>query len=782
MRQLLHFLGIGSILLSATPLIGQPSNNAQGTVNTNSTPSAIQSALDNSTLDAKQSPPNSPQVDGNGYVINFNNVSIIEYIRFISQISNTNFVFQESDLQFNVTIISEGATSVEDIMSALLQILQIHGLTLVEQGNNVLIYKTQDATKLASVVEGNSNAYAPLVTRVIRTLYANPQKLKSIIAPMLSQQAVVEVSPETRHIIVTDINGNIEKVLDLIKYLDVPNTSIDVVTYFPQNGSADSLLLIADKILQPIALAEGTTISLVQQPSTNTIFITANPDMVQRAMNVLEALDQPGTGLDMPNTSVEVATYAAVNMPAASLIALAERILLPIATTEDIPFNLVLQPSTQLIFITSTPTFNKRALEVLGILDQPGGSPTQIIADLPQTDIDRINFFVYKLQHQSGERIHSALQTIGQSLNITGISNLDLVNALNDITWLPDTNSLLFLGTDNAIAKISKILREIDVPSRQVYIEVLMLKTSIQNSLNFGVQWAARVQNANGFKFNTGSIGYNNPLSPGSNLFPNPFQVPPTIGTPSAPPLPLYPGFDIGSIGDFLTHNGKWFGSIGALLNAVQGEVDTKIIMNPKIIAEDNRQAQVFVGYNIPFTTTNVNITAANSSTGFTVDYRDVGVLLEVTPTLGLGDMVTLEIHQEINEIFNTQRVDGYPLPETEKILTTTRVHVPSGYFLVISGLVKNKKQYARSGIPCLGCLPVIGGAFSDQGQLYEKDNVIIFLQPRIIDTPCQMGWISEHEGRDHYCNSTPEPCDPDCQTNRFYHDYSPGPTRFQCR
>jgi type III secretion protein C len=772
MKRFIYLLSIGTVFFSSNSIFSQQINN---TSNLQNTPNSLSEPGNGISTNIEI-----PQIDTNGYVINFTNVNIIEYIRFISKISNTNFVFEETDLQFNVSIVSEGPTSVDDIISALLQILRVHGLTLVEQGNNLLICKTQDATKIAKVVTDDANMYDPLVTRVIKIDYASPERLKTIITSLLSTQAIVEISTETRHMIVTDITSNIEKVLALVKSLDIPNSAIEVVTYFPQNGSADSLLTLAEKILIPIALSEQTTVSLVHQPSTNTIFITANPDMIHRAMNILEALDQPGTSLDMPRTSVEVATYAAVNMPASSLISLAERILLPIATNENIPFNLVLQPSTQLIFVTSTATFNKRTLEVLKVLDQPGAQPAQMVADLPSNDIERINFFLYKLQHQSGERIQSALQSIGQNLNIQGIANLDLVNSLNDITWLPDTNSLLFLGTDIAIAKIKSILHQIDVPSRQVYIEVLVIRTTLENSLTFGVQWAARLQNVNGFKFNTGSLG----AFPTTSGFAKSFAVPPTIGTPGAPSLPLVPGFNIGSIGDFITHNGKWFGSIGALLEALQIERDTKIIMNPKIIAEDNRQAQVFVGKNTPFTTTNVNITAANSSTGFTVDYRDVGVLLEVTPTLGLGDMVTLEIHQEINEIdpLNSTNIDGYPLPTTDKLLTTTRLHVPSGYFLVISGLVKNTKSYTRSGIPCLGCLPVIGGAFSQQGQDYIKENVIIFLQPRIIDTPCQMGWITNHEGRDHYCNSVPEPCDPDCQSNRFYHDYSPGPTRFQCR
>ena len=211
MRQIFYFLGIGSLFLTADTLLAQTPTPVPTLINKQEKPGTIEPQLNQSPPQLQDSKQPIPQGDSNGYVINFTNVGIIEYIRFISHISNTNFVFQENDLQFNVTIVSEGPTSVEDIMSALLQILQIHGMSLVEQGNNVLIYKTQDVTKLATVVEGDSNMYSPLVTRVIRVTYANPNKLKNIITPMLSQKAVVEVSPETRHIIVTDITGNIEK-------------------------------------------------------------------------------------------------------------------------------------------------------------------------------------------------------------------------------------------------------------------------------------------------------------------------------------------------------------------------------------------------------------------------------------------------------------------------------------------------------------------------------------------------------------------------------------------
>ncbi|MDR3624781.1 MAG: secretin N-terminal domain-containing protein [Chlamydiales bacterium] len=769
----------GITMLTLTSLFGQAAQNPaaktftpyDSSTDVNAKPVEVTQASVTSTSNGPNA--NGPNANGpnaKGYVINFTNVGIIEYIRFISRISNTNFLFQDSDLQFTVTIVSEEPTSVDDIMAALIQILRIHGLSLLEQGNNLLIYKNADVAKLATVVsDQGETSSSPMITRVIRTTYVSPEKIKAIILPMLSSQAVVEVSPETRHLIITDLSANVEKVLQLLKSLDTPNTSMDVVTYFPQSGSSAGLLSIAEKILTPIALSENTTITLVQQPSTNTIFVVGSNDMTHRALSILQSLDQPGTGLDMPNTSVSVATYNAINMPASSLVSLAERILSPIASAEGIPFHLVLQPSTNAIFVTSTPGFNKRTIEVLTILDQPGASPESIVSDLPPDDIQRKNFFLYKLQYQNGEKIQDALNTIGQSMREDDQTNSDLANTINDVTWLSETNSLIFVGTELSLQKIRDVIREIDVPSRQVYVEVLVIRTSLQNSLNFGVQLGAIVQTKKGFSIGIGDF---NPATTPSG-FSNAFQVPPTIGTAAVPTIPMIGGFNLGSIGNFITHNGNVFGTLGALVTALQLESDTKIILNPKIIVEDNRKAQVFVGTNSPFTTTNVQIQAANNSTGFTVDYRDTGVLLQVTPLLGLSNMVTLEIHQEINEIDPTSNlfISGFPVPTTNKILTTTRVHVPSGYFIVLSGMIQNTKTYVRSGIPCLGCLPVIGSAFSQQAQSCVKDNIIIFLNPRIIDTPCQIARLTDAEGVDFYENSMPDSCFPEGQCCRYYNE-----------
>ena len=148
-----------------------------------------------------------------GYTINFNNVSIIEYIRFVSKITNSNFVFDDGDLNFNVTIISEEPISTKNIMSALMQILRMHDLTLLEQDNNLLITKSKDISQMSTLVTGDKPNENPcksaIITRVFRIKNANINSIAAIIKPMTSSSALIEVSQDTRQLIVTDITTNV---------------------------------------------------------------------------------------------------------------------------------------------------------------------------------------------------------------------------------------------------------------------------------------------------------------------------------------------------------------------------------------------------------------------------------------------------------------------------------------------------------------------------------------------------------------------------------------------
>ena len=122
-------------------------------------------------------------------LINFNNVSMVEYVRFVSRISNRNFTFDENDLQFNVTIISEEPATIENIMAALMQELRIHHLMLIEDNNNLIIHKNPKVNSISKVVS-EENPYtngpkADLITQVFRLNTLDSDKAVLILRPLI---------------------------------------------------------------------------------------------------------------------------------------------------------------------------------------------------------------------------------------------------------------------------------------------------------------------------------------------------------------------------------------------------------------------------------------------------------------------------------------------------------------------------------------------------------------------------------------------------------------------
>ena len=125
-----------------------------------------------------------------------------------------------------------------------------------------------------------------------------------------------------------------------------------------------------------------------------------------------------------------------------------------------------------------------------------------------------------------------------------------------------------------------------------------------------------------------------------------------------------------------------------------------------------------------------------------------MGTNLAITPILGTNEIVTLDISNEItNQVENTTG-QGAALQglQTTRTSLNARVHVPNKHFVALSGMISDTKTHFKSGIPCLGGLPVIGAIFSENDRLSARDNLIFFVRPVIIDTIEQYDEITENQ------------------------------------
>jgi type II secretory pathway component GspD/PulD (secretin) len=428
--------------------------------------------------------------------------------------------------------------------------------------------------------------------------------------------------------------------------------------------------------------------------------------------------------------------------------------------------NLKYVPRTCSLIVSGDPDSIAKIDELLRRFDVPtsetGHHPSAI------ESIQNTSFLIYKLQYHQGSEILSALKQIATDLTPgTAVGNQNLLSAINSLQWIRVTNSLLASGEAETLSKIRDLVQNLDVPLRQVFIEILVVQTNLLNTQNFGLQWGGKMQFLNKFAAGTGNFPLasnnllNNPLSSATNAASQAFQTGINAVNastfPSSGNIPFMSGFDLGVIGDIIMHKGRSFISLGSLVNALQTDSDSTIVMNPKIITQDNRTSTIFVGNNVPFVgslvTTNSQIVSSSSN----IEYRDIGFNLTLTPTIGNNDIVTLDISNDISAIVNqnltigtTVNNNNVQIPiqgiETSHTSMQTRVHVPNQHFVILSGMIQDQKARFRSAIPCLGGLPVIGVIFSENDRIDLKQNILIFMRPHIVNTYDEYRAITESQ------------------------------------
>lgn len=496
---------------------------------------------------------------------------------------------------------------------------------------------------------------------------------------------------------------------------------------------------------------------------TNSLYFSGSQSVLQRAGQLAEQFDSSSTVSRDADTFVIYIPQAKTGTELISILYDFVQNLGASGVSDPSLFDAIehlrFVQKTNSLIISGDPASISKVQDLLFKFDVPGSENGPSITAIAST-----NFLIYKLQYQQGIDIQTALKKVGGSLSRSAPeANKGLIDAIDSLQWIEVTNSLIGTGDPDILAKIKELILGLDIPLRQVFIEVLVVETSLFNSQNFGLQWGSQFQYLNKTVGAVGNFPSSvNPLSGSSSTqtgtldLSNPISFATNTNTPvqgnalsSLTAVPFSTGFDLGVIGDIIFHKGQSFISLGSLMNALQVDNDTTIVMNPKIITQDGHTSRIFVGQNIPFVGSFISNTASNTVQSSNIEYRDVGVNLVITPTLGSNEIVTLDIQQDISEqTANSAQIQGSQVTgiQTTHTIMNTRVHVPDRHFLVLSGMIQDSKMHFRTGIPCLGGLPVIGALFSENDRQDSKFNVIIFLRPFIIDSFEEYDRLTESE------------------------------------
>ena len=275
-------------------------------------------------------------------------------------------------------------------------------------------------------------------------------------------------------------------------------------------------------------------------------------------------------------------------------------------------------------------------------------------------------------------------------------------------------NALLIAATPRDYGLIRQVLEGIDTPPMQVLIEVTVAEVTLNDNLRYGVQYF--LNSRGGASNNVSTL-----LTTG------------TSATGIAPPVP---GFSLALTAANMQPR--------IVLDALSDLTQTKVISTPRLMVLDNQTARLQVGDVVPIITQSAASTLSQSPLVLSnVQYKETGVVLEVTPRVNAGGNVTMEINQSVSDVAPTTSSTINSPTFTQRRLTST-VSVKTGNTILLGGLIQNQDNREAAGIPVLQDIPVLGVLFGSRNDTAARTELIMFMTPYVLSNDTEASDITD--------------------------------------
>ncbi|WP_429912987.1 secretin N-terminal domain-containing protein [Glycocaulis sp.] len=257
------------------------------------------------------------------------------------------------------------------------------------------------------------------------------------------------------------------------------------------------------------------------------------------------------------------------------------------------------------------------------------------------------------------------------------------------------SNTLIVWGNEDDRRAVSELVRQLDILPEQILIEVTIAEVVLNDELRFGVQWFFDTRDGGSFTFSELETG----------------QV-----------SSRFPGFAY-------RFDSRY---VQAALNALDSVSSVVVLSSPQIVTLNNRPATLQVGDQVPVITQSaVNVTNPDAPIVNSVQFRDTGVVLQVTPRIS-GNSIILEIDQEVSDVAET-RSSGIDSPTIQQRRFQTVVAARAGETIALGGLIRENRSETRSGVPGARRVPLIGRLFETGADISRRTELIAFLTPRLV-------------------------------------------------
>lgn len=572
-------------------------------------------------------------------------------------------------------------TAIAPIGAVLVQNRGIYRIAPADQAATGAVSTIRDATN--SAVTGSG-------VRIVQLKYVAATEVARVLEPMVPKGAIVQADDARNIIALKGSQAEIDSMLDSVSIFDV-----DVM-------KGMSFAVVPVKSAQPEKMVDelkGVFASDKEGPLkgrvrfiANTrlgaiLVVTSNPSYLPRAQSWIRRLDARASG-----TEPQLHVYQVQNRTAAELAGILQSMFSQEMKVVR-PMGRNVSPKSRQVSFASDSTKSS----TIGA----GASDPTMQAGLGKTT-DTLG-----TSRSSNTDLDSQATDMADNGSASNGTPEPIMKIVADET----KNSLLIMANDRDYQRVLRVVQGLDVVASQVLIEAVIAEVSLNDDLQFGLQWQFA-------KNGTPTATFSNALAGGVAA--------------------SFPGFN------YAVNTAN----IAATLSALNALTHVNIISTPSLMVLDNKTARLQIGDQVPITTqTATSTVTAQTAIVNSITMQDTGVILSVTPRINESGRVQLDIEQEVSSVVKTT-TSNIDSPTIQQRRVKTTVVVSDGEVLALGGMIQDNASKSSNQLPILGDIPGIGAMFANRKDSVQKTELVILITPKVVRDGTESRLVTEEYRR----------------------------------
>ncbi len=630
------------------------------------------------------------------------NAEITDVIKAISELTGKNFIVDPS-VRGKITVMAPSRITVAEAWKAFLSALAINGFTVVPSGKFLKIISARNATK--DSIDIYTGSYTPntdqIITRIVQLKHISAGEFNKFLGRLTTQMGTIDPYEPTNTLIISDFGSNVERIMKIIGQLDVASFDEQMAVMSIRHAKAEDIADLIDQIInkgqskrnrggafttgiprfgEPGAKASNAFSMVIPDNRTNTIIVVGNEQGIKKIRKLVQQLDYNLPADEAGGVFVYYVKYGDAEKIAQTLSGVAQ-------------------------------AKKEQAQNAAG-----GGSSIGAFPPPPPPP---------GFENTSG--LSGGAGSFGGNIKVTANK---------------DTNSLIITASRQDYQTVLAILKRIDIPRDQVYVEAMIMEMGVEDTSSVGLNYyyfTGQGVGRMGFTQQNALMNYLNPTADSGALlsFAQGNEVNITV--------PAGIGALAGGAGGMLggaagvTPSFK-INSLVGFVNFLRSQTNLNVIATPQILALDNEEANIEVGETIP----TAAATAPGLQPGLTptvnVQREPAYTKLKITPHISPTDeTIRMSVEQSIKQL-SDKPVKAKNLAEnavvTEDRNLKANIVVRHGQTAILGGLIRERENHNVTKVPFLGDIPILGWFFRATQTLKSKLNLLLFLTPKIVRTP----------------------------------------------